>query len=160
MNRLRRILARLRFLPPFLRMPLQSFLLGWNVPFVGTARLQFHELTPERVVVRIRNRRRVRNHLGGVHAAAMALLAETASGFAVAMHIPDGKIPVIKRLAIDYVQRARGGLTAVAHLRPEDIEALASQPKGEAFVLVTVQDENGGTPITCEAIWAWISRRT
>ncbi len=156
MNRLRRILASLRFLPSFLR----SFVLGWNVPFVGTARLQFDELTPERVVVRIRNRRRVRNHLGGVHAAAMALLAETASGFAVAMHIPDDKIPVVKRLAINYVQRARGGLTAVAQLRPEDIAALASEPKGEAAVLVTVQDESGGTPITCEAIWAWIPRRT
>jgi len=155
MNRMQRLLAKVAFLPASLRKRAQSFLLGRGVPFVGTGGLRVDEITQQRVVIHVANRRRVRNHLKGVHAAAMSLLAETATGFAIAMHIPDDKFQVIKSLNIDYLERAHGGLTAVAELGPEQIEAIRSQPKGEVAVPVTVTDEKGATPIACEAIWAW-----
>jgi len=158
-NRLSRLLRKLDFLPNGVRKPVRTFLLGRLVPFVGTAKLTIEEVSPERVVITIRNRRRVRNHLKGIHAAAMALLAETATGFAVAMHVPDDKIPLIKTLKIDYVKRAQGDLRAVVELGPEGIERIISEEKGEISVPVSVIDQSGRSPIECEALWAWVPKK-
>ena len=154
-----RLLRKLDLLPNAIRKPLRSLLLGRLVPFVGTARLSIEEVSHERVVVSIRNRRRVRNHLKGVHAAAMALLAETATGFAVAMHVPDDKIPVIKSLKIDYVKRAQGDLRAVVELGPEQAARIVSEEKGEISVPVSVTDQSGRSPIECDAVWAWVPKK-
>jgi uncharacterized protein (TIGR00369 family) len=156
---MRRLLGKLDVLPKAIRTPLRSFLLGRLVPFVGTAKLSIEEVSPERVVIRIRNRRRVRNHIKGVHAAAMALLAETATGFAVAMHVPDDKIPVIKSLHIDYVRRAEGDLRAIAELPAGEAQRIVSEEKGEIHVPVSVTDESGQSPIECDAVWAWIPKK-
>lgn len=158
-NRMSRLVGKLDSLPAGLRTAVQSFLLGRKVPFVGTAKLKVEEVSQWRVVVSIRNRRRVQNHIKGVHAAAMALLAETASGFAVAMHVPDDRIPLIKSMKIDYVKRAKGDLRAVVELRPEHVQAILSEEKGEINVPVSVTDQSGTPPILCDVIWAWIPRR-
>jgi acyl-coenzyme A thioesterase PaaI-like protein len=159
LNRMSRILNKLDGVPSGLRPTLQSFMFGRGVPFVGTARLDFEEVSPERVVISIRNRRRVQNHIKSVHAAAMALLAETATGFAVGIHLPDDRIPLIKSLKIDFVKRAQGDLRAVAHLTPDQVQSMLAQEKGELPVSVTVTDENGVEPIVCEVIWAWIPKK-
>lgn len=157
-NRMSRLIGKLDILPAQLRKRARTFLLGRAVPFVGTAKLAVEELSNERVVVTIRNRRRVQNHIKGVHAAAMALLAETATGFAIAMHLPDDRVPLIKTLKIDYVRRAHGDLIAVVELPFEQVQRLLSEGKGEIIVPVSVTDESGATPIICEATWAWIPR--
>jgi acyl-coenzyme A thioesterase PaaI-like protein len=158
-NRMSRLLRKLDVLPNAVRKPLRSLLLGRLVPFVGTAKLSIEEVSHERVVVSIRNRRRVRNHLKGVHAAAMALLAETATGFAVAMHVPDDRIPVIKSLKIDYVKRAQGDLRAVVELGPEQVARIVAEEKGEINVPVSVTDQSGRSPIECDAVWAWVPKK-
>lgn len=157
-NQISRTLARLQGLPAGLRPGLMSFLLGNVVPFVGTASLRFEEVTSQRVVVRIRNRRKVQNHIKGVHAAAMALLAETATGFCVGMNLPDDKLPLIKSLKVAYLKRAQGDLTAVAELRPEQIHLITSQDKGEVTVPVSITDDSGAEPIQCEMVWAWVPK--
>src|SRR4051812_5745782 len=101
-NRMSRILGKLDIVPLGLRPTVQSFVFGRGVPFVGTAKLDVEEISRERVVISIRNRRRVQNHIKGVHAAAMVLLAETATGFAVGMHLPDDRVPLIKSLKVDF----------------------------------------------------------
>ncbi|MEW9900258.1 DUF4442 domain-containing protein [Chitinivorax sp. PXF-14] len=158
-NQMSRLVGKLEGLPGGLRQGLQTFLLGNVVPFLGTARLRFEEVSPQRVVVSIKNRRRVQNHIKGVHAAAMALLAETATGFAVGMHLPDDKLPLIKTLRVDYLKRAQGNMKAVAQLRPEQIRAIVSEEKGEVTVPVTITDDSGESPIQCEMIWAWIPKK-
>ncbi len=157
-NQLSRTLSKLQGLPDGLRPWLMSFLLGNVVPFVGTASLRFDEVTSKRVVVRIRNRRKVQNHIKGVHAAAMALLAETATGFCVGMNLPDDKLPLIKSLKVDYLKRAQGDMTAVAELRPEQVQMITTMDKGEVTVPVTITDESGGEPIQCEMVWAWVPK--
>jgi len=158
-NQLSRNLARFEGLPAGLRPGLVSFMLGNVVPMVGSAKLRFEEVTNERVVVTIRNRRRVQNHIKGVHAAAMALLAETATGFCVGMNVPDDKLPLIKSLHVNYLKRAQGDMKAVAQLRPEQIEQIRTQDKGEVTVPVSITDESGGEPIQCEMIWAWVPKK-
>ncbi len=158
-NQLSRQLAKFSGLPAALRPGLVSFLLGRIVPMVGTAGLHFEEVSNQRVVVTIRNRRSVRNHIKGVHAAAMALLAETATGFCVGMNLPDDKLPLIKTLHVDYLKRAQGDMRAVAQLRPEQIEQILTLEKGEVTVPVVITDDSGQEPIACQMIWAWVPKQ-
>src|SRR3989338_5186881 len=158
-NQLSRNIARFQRLPAGLRPWLTSFMLGNVVPMVGSAGLRFEEISNERVVVTIRNRRKVQNHIKGLHAAAMALLAETATGFCVGMNVPDDKLPLIKTLKVDYLKRAQGDMKAVAQLRPDQIQQIRTQDKGEVTVPVSITDESGGEPIQCEMVWAWVPKK-
>ena len=158
-NNLMRVIGKFDFLPPSLRSTVISKIFGRVVPLVGTAGLRYEELTPERVVVSIRNRRPVQNHINGVHAAAMALLAETATGFVVGMNLPDDKLPLIKTLKVDYLKRTKGDMRAVATLTPEQVKLVRTTPKGEVLVPVVVTDESGQEPIRCEMLWAWVPKK-
>lgn len=159
LNRLARTVATFERLPRPLRRWAVSTVLGRAVPLVGTAGLRFDEVSPQRVVVRIPNRRKVQNHIQGVHAAAMALLAETATGFCVGMNVPDDKLPLIKTLKVDYLRRAQGSLRAVAELRPDQIQQMRTQDKGEVLVPVVITDTSGEAPIRAEMLWAWVPRQ-
>ena len=157
-NQLSRTVAQLQGLP-LIGQWATSFALGRVVPLVGTAGLRYEAISPERVVVSIRNQRKVQNHIKGVHAAAMALLAETATGFCVGMNVPDDKLPLIKTMKIDYVRRSVGGMRAEASLRPEQIQQILSQDKGEVTVPVVITDESGEQPIHAEMTWAWVPKK-
>lgn len=158
-NNLNRVVSKLSFLPVNMRSGVISRIFGRVVPYVGTSGLRYEELTPERVVVSIRNRRPVQNHIKGVHAAAMALLAETATGFAVGMNLPDDKLPLIKTLKVDYIKRTQGDMRAVATLTADQVNLIRNTPKGEVTVPVVVTDESGEEPIRCEMVWAWVSKK-
>ena len=157
-NQLSRTVAQLQGLP-LIGQWATSFALGRVVPLVGTAGLRYEAISPERVVVSIRNQRKVQNHIKGVHAAAMALLAETATGFCVGMNVPDDKLPLIKTMKIDYVRRSVGGMRAEASLRPEQIQQILTQDKGEVTVPVIITDESGEQPIHAEMTWAWVPKK-
>lgn len=157
-NQLTRTVAKLQGLP-LIGAWATSWALGRVVPFVGTAGLRYEVITPQRVVVRIRNQRKVQNHIQGVHAAAMALLAETATGFCVGMSLPDDKLPLIKTMKIDYVRRSQGDMVATAQLRPEQIQQILTQDKGEVTVPVTITDASGQQPIHAEMVWAWVPKK-
>ncbi len=158
-NRLARTLQPLEHLPAALRARARSLVMGQIVPFVGTARLRIEELSDRRAVVSVQNRRRVQNHLHTVHAAAMALIAEMASGFVVGMNVPDDRVPVIKSMRVDFLKRARGAMRAVAELTDEQRAAIAREQKGEVAVPVRVEDGEGKEPIACAMIWAWTPKR-
>lgn len=158
-NSLSRMVAKASRLPPGLRSYVLSRLFGRVVPFLGTAGLRFDEVGPRRLAVSLRNRRKVQNHIRGVHAAAMALLAETASGFVMGMNVPDDKLMLLKSMKVDYLQRSQGDMRAVATLRPEQIDALHAQDKGHTVVEVVVTDASGAAPIACEMTWAWVPKQ-
>ncbi len=126
---------------------------------MGTSRIRIENLTEQESVMTLANRKRVQNHIKGVHAAAMALLAETATGFVVGMNVPDDSVPVIKSLKVSYLKRVTGGLRAVARLSDEQINNILTTEKGEVLVDITVTDDAGIEPISCEMIWAWIPKK-
>lgn len=158
-NRLTRVVNLIDKAPAGWRTGLLSLVFGKSVKFAGTAKVRVHQLTHERSELSIANRKKVQNHIQGVHAAAMALLAESATGFLVGMNVPDDKLPLMKSLKVDYLKRATGGLKAVATLTPEQINAIHTQDKGEVLVKVVVTDEAGIEPIACEMLWAWVSKQ-
>ena len=158
-NKLASIVDNINKLPGFMRSQSLSFAVGSQVKFAGTAKVEILEMSATKLHARIKNRKRVQNHIGSVHAAAMALLAESVTGLVVGMSVPDDRVPVIKSMKIDYVKRAKGDLEAVATLSEEGVARIMSTPKGEITVPVKVTDEEGNEPIQCEMIWAWTPKR-
>ncbi len=155
-NRLVRQLQRLDEVPAFARTWFQSVILRRAVPFTGTAKLRYEVMTPEKVVISVANDHRVRNHIGGVHALASTLAAETATGMVMGQSVRDDCLPVIKEMRVQFKKRGQGAMRAVATLTPEQRHLIATTQKGETLVPVTVTDESGGQPIELEMLWAWI----
>ncbi|TCB34142.1 DUF4442 domain-containing protein [Acinetobacter sp. ANC 4910] len=158
-NRLSKLVKATSKFPQGIRSTLWSKAFGRIVPMVGTANIRYLEVDQHHVVVRIENQRNMQNHIKGVHAAAMALLAETATGFLTGLHVPDHRILLIKTLHVDYLKVAQGGLTATASLSPEQQKLIAEQEKGELLIPVTVIDDAGNEPIQCQMLWAWLPKR-
>lgn len=156
---LARALRALDPLPQGLRARLLTQLFTRTVRFAGTGGVRFESLTPERAVLRLSNRPRVRNHIGTVHAAATALLAETASGAVFGLSVPADRVPLLKSMRIDYRRRAEGALRAEATLSAEARARVHEQPRGEIVVPVTVTDSTGAEPVHCEMLWAWVPKK-
>jgi acyl-coenzyme A thioesterase PaaI-like protein len=155
-NRLERQLDRLSEVPAFARPWFRSVVMRRAVPFTGTAGLKFLQMTPDRVEIGIENVKKVQNHIGGVHASAMNLLAETATGMVVGMNVRDDCIPLAKELKMAFKKRATGNMRAVATLTAEQRSLMQASDKGEVKVAVVVTDEAGVNPVECEFVWAWI----
>lgn len=159
-NFLATIVEKIQKRSPLYRSWLLNYLLGSTIKFVGTAGVKCQTLTREESVWTLKNRKKVRNHIKGVHAAAMGLLAETATGMVIGMNVPDDRTPVIKSMKVNYLKRAAGDLTAVAKLTGEQIQYILDNEKGEMLVPVEVTDSEGKQPIECEMLWAWTPKRS
>ncbi|ABM34627.1 DUF4442 domain-containing protein [Paracidovorax citrulli] len=155
-NRLQLQLEQVDEFPEFLRPWVRNLVLRRAVPFTKTARVEFVEMSPHRVEVRLPNVQRVQNHIGGIHASAMNLLAETATGMAVGLNVRDDCVPLAKDMKMAFRQRAKGALRAVAVLTDAQRQAMRDADKGELQVPVTVTDESGAEPVQCEFTWAWV----
>ncbi len=155
-NRLVRQLQRLEEVPAFARPWFQTVILRRAVPLTGTVGLRYEVMTPERVVVTVANIRKAQNHIGGVHAVASTLAAESATGMVMGQSVRDDCVPVIKDMRVQFKKRGQGAMRAEATLSLEQRELIATTTKGETLVPVTVTDESGGQPIVLEMLWAWI----
>lgn len=152
---LMKVLDGFSWLPEKQRASAFSLVFGTVVKFFGTSSLKFEVVSPERSIVLIRNRRKIQNHIGGVHAVAMALIAESATGSIVGLNLGSESIPVIKSMTVNYLKRSKGDMRAEAWLTPEQIEQIKTTPKGEVEVACKVTDEDGKEPISVSMIWAW-----
>ena len=155
-NRMERQLAKLSDVPRFARSWFRSVVLRRAVPFTGTAKLRYEDMSANSVQIFVANDHIVRNHIGGVHAMASTLAAETATGMVMGMNVRDDCIPVVKDMRVQFKKRGQGAMRAVATLSDAQRELIRSTTKGEVTVPVTVTDESGNQPIECEFIWAWI----
>ena len=155
-NRMERQLAKLSDAPGFARSWFRSAVLRRAVPFTGTAKLRYEDMSANSVQIFVANDHIVRNHIGGVHAMASTLAAETATGMVMGMNVRDDCIPVVKDMRVQFKKRGQGAMRAVATLSDAQRELIRSTTKGEVTVPVTVTDESGNQPIECEFIWAWI----
>ena len=157
-NPLRRYAEKVNHYPAWLSSRLLTWMFRYKVKLAGTARVDIVSTAFSTVPFRQPNYKKVQNHIGSVHAAAMALLAESATGFIVGLNLPGDKLPLIKSMNLQYVKRATGDMTAVASLSDEQIQMMQQQEKGEVLVKVTVTDANNIEPVVCEMLWAWVPK--
>ena len=153
---IRRVYNSIQKLPYSWRARAMSMVFGNAVKFFKTGRLRFTTLTPNTAVCVVKNRKRTQNHIGSVHAVAMGLIAESATGVLVGLNTPATSIPVIKSMHIDYLKRAVGDMRAEASLTDSQINQLQTQDKGELLVQCKVFDAEQKEPINVEMLWAWV----
>lgn len=158
-NRFARLLSRIAGWPEPLRLGLVGFGFGLYTPYFRTNRCRILALGPQEVCVGIELRRRVRNHVGGIHAVAATLAAEYASGLLVGQHVPDTAIVVVKTIHIELRKPNKGSIKATARLTPEEARAISTEPRGSLQVPVTIEDAQGQTPITGYMEMAWLPKR-
>ncbi|MCF2948084.1 DUF4442 domain-containing protein [Paraglaciecola aquimarina] len=132
----------------------------FKVKLAGTTGIEMLHTDGKTVTYRQKNYRKAQNHIGSVHAAATALLAESCTGFIVGINLPGDKLPLIKRMDLQYIKRATGDMTAVASLTDEQIKLMQSTDRGEVSVAVKVTDSTGIEPVICEMLWAWVEKRS
>jgi acyl-coenzyme A thioesterase PaaI-like protein len=151
------IAARFADHPPRVRRPLVTEAIGRVIPFVDTAGCFVDAYTPTRVAVRLDNRKAVQNHLDGLHAAALALLAETASGLVVALNVPPESAPLLRSMDVSFERFARHAVQAEAVLSDEEADRIHARPIGRIDVNVTLTAPEDDEPlVSSELEWAWL----
>jgi acyl-coenzyme A thioesterase PaaI-like protein len=133
---------------------LVSRLVCLRAPYFASIRPTIDVLEPGRCVVRIRDRRRVHNHIGTVHAIALCNMAELAGGLATDATIPDAMRWIPKGMTVRYLKKATGPMIATARVPP--IAAAASG--SEVHALIEVRAAAGEVVFDAD-ITMWISPR-
>lgn len=102
------------------RQPLGRWLFArivcFNAPYFATIKPRFHELRAGLCQVSLRKRRAVLNHIGTVHAIAMANLCELAGGMLMEVTIPTSRRWIPRGMTIEYLRKAETDVTATARL--------------------------------------------
>ena len=158
-NRLTTLVNTFQKLPGSIRTFALSKVLGRVIKYAGTSGLRFEKLTPNECIVVIPNRKKVQNHIGSVHAAAMGLLAETATGFMTGLTVPDNRIIVIKSMNLEYLKQATGDIKAIATFTDEQVEFIKNNEKADINVPVVITDAKGVETVKATMVWAWAPKR-
>ncbi|HET6592834.1 MAG TPA: hotdog fold domain-containing protein [Xanthomonadales bacterium] len=122
-----------------------SRLVCLKAPYFGSISPVFDVLEPGRAVARIRKRRAVTNHIGTVHAIAMANLCELVAGTVTEVSVPRSMRWIPRSMTIEYLARAGSNLVGEA-LMP----AFSQGESQDIAVPVVVTDERGQCVVRAE----------
>ena len=125
-----------------------SRILGFMVPYTGRLGARVVRLEPGHVVVELRERRVVRNHLASVHAMALANAAELATGLAMLGALPPTVRGILTSFEIDFQKKARGRLLAESRCSVPEVTEDA-----EYLAAATITDTDGDVVATARAKW-------
>jgi acyl-coenzyme A thioesterase PaaI-like protein len=128
-------------------------IVSFKAPYFASIKPRFHELRPGFCQVSVRKRRAVLNHIGTVHAIAMANLCELAAGMLMEVTIPTGMRWIPRGMTIEYLRKAETDVTGTARLDRTDW----AEP-GDVGVPVSVTDRHG-TEVVRAVITMYVSRK-
>jgi len=128
----------------------------FKAPYFATIAPRFVALEAGRCEVRMRDRRRVHNHIGTVHAIALCNLAELSAGVMTEATLPAGMRWIPRGMSVEYLKKAVGTMHALA--TPE--QAIVESASGYEWpVAVQVRDAVGETVFKAR-ITMWLSPRS
>lgn len=125
-------------------------------PYSGRLGARVTLFEPGHVRVELRERRGVRNHLGSIHAVALANLGELASGLAVLSGLPATVRGIVTGLDVTYAKKAHGRAVAestcvvparIADRTPVDVEATIHDQSGDLLARVVAHWLLGPVPV-------------
>jgi len=158
-NKFRKIISKVNKAPSGMRSFLLTKIFCSKVKFAGTVSIKLVSVSHTKTVLTLENKKKVQNHIGGIHAIAAALLAESATGIVFGMNVLDSCVPLLKSMTIHYQRRMQGNLTAIAKISESDVQLIENSGKGCLMVSVEITDESDQQPIVCEMEWAWVTKR-
>ncbi|MDE4454473.1 DUF4442 domain-containing protein [Psychrobacter sp. DAB_AL62B] len=163
-NQFTKLLSITKYLPAGARSSILSKAFGKVVPYVGTTGIYYETVEPNQVVVSLNNTKAVQNHIGSIHAVAITLLAETATGFILGLNLPADRVLLIKSYSVNFYRPIKKGqMAAVASLSDEQRLDILNTPKGEMVIPCVIHDRESDSdsdrdPIVVEMTWAWIPK--
>lgn len=161
-NQFTKLLSVTKYLPASARSSILSKAFGKVVPYVGTTGVYYETVEPNQVIVSLNNTKTVQNHIGSIHAVAITLLAETATGFILGLNLPSDRILLIKSYSVNFYRPIKKGqIAAVASLSDEQRLDILNTPKGEMVIPCVIHDRESDSdrdPIVVEMTWAWIPK--
>lgn len=126
-----------------------------KAPYFSTIAPRFEALEVGRCEVRIRDRRRVHNHIGTVHAIALCNLAELSAGLMAEVTVPASMRWIPQGMTVEYPAKARGTMHAVA--TPES--AVHESASGYAWAVAVSVRDDAGHEVFRARITMWVSPR-
>lgn len=118
------------------------------MPYTGSIGAVVTALAPGRATAVLRDRRAVRNHLGSVHAVALAKLAELTSGLAMVTAAGDAVRGIPVAITIRYHRKARGTLVATGTARPPAVTEAV-----ESVAHADIHDAEGALVADADVTW-------
>ncbi len=142
-----------------LQLRLLNLLLGRVIPFNRPHGFTIKQIGTDRIVTRAPYKRRNHNHIRGIHACAIATIAEFSSGLILLAKLDPSKYRLImSKLQIDYLYQAKQEILATTLLDEKQLQEQILQPlQTEAAVTITqetlVQDSQGTDVAKAQISW-------
>jgi acyl-coenzyme A thioesterase PaaI-like protein len=130
-------------------------LVCFKAPYFGSIAPRITALEPGLCRGQLRHRRAVNNHIGTVHAIALCNLAELVMGLMVDVSTPPGMRWIPKGMQVSYLGKARGTITATAHLG----EPMPQREQGYELPVEVVMTDPQDQVVCTAVISCWISPR-
>lgn len=127
----------------------------FKAPYFASIAPNITRLENGRCEATIKDRRKVHNHIGTVHAIALCNLAELCAGVMTDASLPEGMRWIPKGMTVQYLSKASGTMRAVA---TPTIPLVASESSYELPVNVDVYDPAGQRVFNAD-IRMWLSAR-
>jgi len=151
MNKTLMLLSKFKKLP--FGLWLFSRAICFKAPYFSSIRPTFTRLEPGKGEAFFKKRRSVQNHLGTVHAIAIANLCELVAGTTLEVTIPATHRWIPKSMKINYVAKANTDVQAKTEIR------IQTWPDaGSIQVPVSVHDKAGNTVVTAD-IEMYVSKK-
>ncbi|MCF6262566.1 MAG: DUF4442 domain-containing protein [Xanthomonadales bacterium] len=125
---------------------------GFSAPFFSTIKPNIIEFSEEKCVVRMKDRRAIRNHMGTVNAGAMCTIAELTAGMALDATISKHLRWIPKKMTVAYLEKAKGTLEAHCEFNQNIIQ------EGDIVLPVLLKNTDNITVFTAD-ITFYISKK-
>ena len=130
-----------------------SKIVGKLIPYTGSISPLVMTIESGRAVVKLKDHRKIRNHLKSIHAIALANLGEFTTGLSLMSQLDENASAILVNIETTYLKKARGTLTAEANSpMPNLTERDTKHP-----IRAVIKNEQGD--VVCEVCATWQVRK-